>query len=119
MINTLEQNFYFIAAALSLASIALFVYFIYLSINLSDKSKEPKLSRLALALATLYEVIVVAVAAIIIKNVIINCYDYVFLIILIVLGLSETLYAINYTRAKKIYLQQTESEVVLNSEKVR
>jgi hypothetical protein len=104
MINTLENNFFYIAAVISLSCMALFIYFIHLNITLKNKDEAPHLSKSAIILASLYEVITIIVAAVIVKNVIINVYDYLFLLTILLLGITEILYVIKYNKAKKAYL---------------
>jgi hypothetical protein len=104
MINTLENNFFYIAAILCLYCLALFVYFIYLNAKLKNLDKAPHLSKFAIILASFYEVLTTIVAAVIVRNVIINVYDYLFLMTILVLGITETLYIVNYKRVKKVYL---------------
>ena len=100
----MEDNFFYIAAIISVLAIALFVTFIYINIKLrSNWNNANKLNIISISLASVFEVLLLVVSGLIFKNVIINIYIVLFLVTFIILLAAELTYLISYQKYKKEY----------------
>ena len=108
----LESNFMYIAAAISIFAIAFVVGTIFLILNLKDNfSDASKLHIPAIIFATLYEMLSITMACIIMQDVIINIYCYLFLTNAFIVLCTLLIYVDYYRRAKKKYdATKTETE---------
>ena len=100
----LESSFMYIAAVVSIFAIAYVVGTIFLILNLRDNfSDVSKLHLPAVIFAGVYEAANIALACVIMQDVIINIYCYLFLTNAFIVLCTLLIYVDYYRRAKKRY----------------
>lgn len=108
----LESNFMYIAAVISVFAIAYVVGTIFLILNLKDNFNDAsKLHIPALVFAGAYEITAITLACVIMQDVIINIYCYLFLSNAFIVLCTLLIYVDYYRRAKKRYVaEKSETE---------
>ena len=100
----LESSFMYIAAVMSIFAIVYVVGTIFLILNLKDNFNDAsKLHIPAIVFAAVYDAVSIVVACIIMQDVIINIYCYLFLLNAFIVLATLFIYVDYYRRAKKRY----------------
>lgn len=102
----LEDNFFYIAALISTFGTALFLFFIYLFVKVKANWDHPyRFNKLSIILATIFELTTIVVSGLIIQNVIINVYCWLFLAALILVVLVEFIYITTYNKCRQEFAE--------------
>ncbi len=102
-----ESNFMYVAAVFSIFAMAYVVGTIFLILNLRDHFNDAsKLHVPAIMFATLYEAASIIFACIIMQDVIINVYCYLFLTNAFIVLCTSLIYVDYYRRANKRYVAE-------------